>query len=183
MKKGPVSYGILTPLYGKLNPHGILTPLISNQEIGRGPTYHMQGGKNTMGRGSKYHGQGVKIPWIGGSIYMYHGQGVKIPWVGCRYTMSRGSRYNGQVVDIPWARGLKYHGQGVIIDNHPMKRIKGNDDLYLQHVIKDCQVANFHEYYFNTNITHTSNARQFIFTDKTLIPTSYHEQIQCNLFS
>jgi hypothetical protein len=26
MKKEPVSYGILTPLYGKLNPHGILTP-------------------------------------------------------------------------------------------------------------------------------------------------------------
>ena len=34
-------------LYGKLNPHGILTPLISNQEIGRG----------------------IKIPWLGGSIY------------------------------------------------------------------------------------------------------------------
>jgi hypothetical protein len=30
----PLSYGILIPLYGKL------TPLISNQEIGRGSTYH-----------------------------------------------------------------------------------------------------------------------------------------------
>jgi hypothetical protein len=42
---------IVTPLYGKLNPHGILTLLISNQEIGRG---------------------WVKIPWIGGS--KYHGK-------------------------------------------------------------------------------------------------------------
>ena len=35
------------PLYGKLNPHGNLSLLISNQETDRG----------------------VKIPWLGGSIY------------------------------------------------------------------------------------------------------------------
>jgi hypothetical protein len=43
MKKGTVSYGILTPL-------------ISNQEIGRGSKYHGKGCKNIMDRGVKYHG-------------------------------------------------------------------------------------------------------------------------------
>jgi hypothetical protein len=54
-------YGILTPgpnfIHGKLNPHGILNSLISNQDI-------KQGVRSTMGRG-------FKISWEGGS---------KIPW-------------------------------------------------------------------------------------------------------
>jgi hypothetical protein len=61
-------HGILIPLlktdpppsmYGKLNPHGILTPLISSQEIGRGVKIPwIEGGSNTMGRG-------FDIPWVG----------------------------------------------------------------------------------------------------------------------
>ena len=30
----------LTPLYGKVNPHGILTPIIFNQKIYRESKYH-----------------------------------------------------------------------------------------------------------------------------------------------
>jgi hypothetical protein len=69
MKKGQVSYGILTPLIENRPPCMVnstpwyFDPLISNQEIGRG---------------SKYHGEGVKIPWVGG-----------------RYTIDRGSKYHG----------------------------------------------------------------------------------------
>ena len=33
-------HGILNPLYGKLNPQGILNPLISNQEMGKGSIIH-----------------------------------------------------------------------------------------------------------------------------------------------
>ena len=82
-------YGIyiLTPLlktepslYGKLNHHGIVNPLISNQEIGRGSIYHgWGGGQITMGRGSIYHEEGI------------------------RYTMGRG--FNTQ-----WVRRSNYHG-------------------------------------------------------------------------
>jgi hypothetical protein len=60
-------YGILTPgpnfIHGKLNPHGILNSLISNQDIGKGfdlpwvggSKYNGHGVRYTMGRRSKVH--------------------------------------------------------------------------------------------------------------------------------
>jgi hypothetical protein len=58
-------------LCGKLNLHGILNPLIDNQQIGRW----------------------VKIPWIGGQNTM--GTEFDIPWVGGQNTIDIGSTYPG----------------------------------------------------------------------------------------
>ena len=107
-------------MYGKLNPHGILNPLISNHDIGRGLDIPNIAGQNTMGRGPIYHGQGFRntickgseIPWVGGSKYHRQGalyamcRGFNVPWTWDLI-------YQGQGLEIPWLRGSKYHGQGV----------------------------------------------------------------------
>ena len=92
-------YGILTQepnfIHGKLNPHGILNSLISNQDIVKGfdlpwvggSKYHGYGVRYTIGRRSKVHKQEVRyISCIGGLIYHWHGiqnimgGGFEIPW-------------------------------------------------------------------------------------------------------
>jgi hypothetical protein len=65
-------------LCGKLNPHGILNPLIDNQEIGRWVIIPWIEGQNTMGTG-------FDIPWVG----------VKIPWISDQHIRDRGSKYHG----------------------------------------------------------------------------------------
>ena len=89
-------------MYGKLNPHSILNPLISNHGTGRGFDIPKIAGQNTMGKGPIYHGYGFRntigneseIPWV---------KGLKIPWVGVLYTMCRG-------FNIPCTGGLIYQG-------------------------------------------------------------------------
>ena len=104
-------YGILTPgpnfIHGKLNPHGILNSLISNQDIGKGfdlpwvggSKYHAYGIRYTMGRRSKVHKHGVRyimgrrfaLSCIGGLIY--HGYGIQ--------------NIMGGVFEIPWDISFK----------------------------------------------------------------------------
>ena len=87
-------YGILTQgsnfIHGKLNTHGILNSLISNQDIVKG----------------------FDLPWVGGS--KYHGYGVrytigrrsKVHKQEVRFILHRG-------FDIPLAWDSNYHGRWV----------------------------------------------------------------------
>jgi hypothetical protein len=89
-------YGILIPgpnfIHGKLNPHGILNSLISNQDIGKGFDLPWVGG-------SKYHAYGIRYTMgrrfalfcIGGLIY--HGYGIQ--------------NIMGGVFEIPWDISFK----------------------------------------------------------------------------
>jgi hypothetical protein len=63
--------------------------------MGRGSTFHGEGGQNTMGRE-------VDIPWVGGVKIPWVG-GFDMPWGGGRYTMCSG-------VDISWVGESIYNG-------------------------------------------------------------------------
>ena len=68
-------------MYGKLNPHGILNPLITNHGIGRGFDLPKIACQNTLGRGPIYHGYGFRNTIGNGSAILWV-RGLKIPWVG-----------------------------------------------------------------------------------------------------
>ena len=98
-----------TPHYGKLNPHGILTPSFLIKRYA--------GSQNTMDRGVKISwiegrytmGRSFDIPCLGGKNTM--GKGFDIQWVGRAIYHGKGGQNNRhKVVKIQWVRGSIYHG-------------------------------------------------------------------------
>jgi hypothetical protein len=100
MKKGPVSYGILTPLYGKLNPHGILSMVFWPPTHGILIPYPWYIDPHI-------HGIFTPLTMVYRTPYPWYFDPLPISWLEMRG------------INIPWGFNLPYRGVKIPYDTGP----------------------------------------------------------------